>query len=657
PACHPGTRSAVLDWLNEWALEKPAESIILWLHGCAGIGKSAIAQQFAASCHDRGQLGGSFFFKRGDASRGSWRTLLPTLAYQLAISCPELRIAIQSTVQTDRLVLNKSMGLQLEALIVEPFTKAHAMESRPILVVDGLDECDDHAVQIRLVQALISAVRAGRLPVHILICSRSEPHIGEILLAANNGDVCRDYAIRPDATAYAVISRFLINKFARLGQIYAARGITLEDNWPGDEVIKQLVKRSSGTFIYASTVIRYIDDEYSHPVDSLEAVLSLDPSSTTPLDDLYTQILSAIPNKPVLLRVLHAIMETDLAVEEIDMALQLRRGTSRITLRGLHSLLHVPPVRILDPWVKRVKFLHASFQDFLGDPRRSSGFCISGQDLQITFVHSMAGALESWLQPLEFVVIACSFLHSLVKIPPTETTFAILRNANVQDHAYRYGYEAHAGAILTWLERYSHSPLDLIETWADLSHLQDESLEDLPWHTRSQSDEIFVRIVSEDPEFLSFLRIMSVAAPGLSDIPALDLLGLKWDALRPHVKFPFHVLRDFLCDPERCGALYLSEQDTLRFIALRCMSRMNDILLTNNFFQFNPHWIAPLCSCEPDEVVFGSLEHLDLSQFCGRLECDKEYHWAFHDGVLNPESFVQILDWLRVSPMQQSQLH
>jgi hypothetical protein len=59
-----------------------------------------------------------------------------------------------------------------------------------------------------------------------------------------------------------------------------------------------LVEKSSGTFIYAATVLRYIDDEYSHPAERLDDVLRLDPQSTTPLDNLYTQILSTSPKKP-----------------------------------------------------------------------------------------------------------------------------------------------------------------------------------------------------------------------------------------------------------------------------------------------------------------------------------------------------------------------
>ncbi|KAJ7110415.1 hypothetical protein C8R44DRAFT_883572 [Mycena epipterygia] len=58
-----------------------------------------------------------------------------------------------------------------------------------------------------------------------------------------------------------------------------------------------IVKKSSGCFICAATVIRFVDDEYSHPIDRLAAVVALDPKSTAPLDDLYTQILSVVPHE------------------------------------------------------------------------------------------------------------------------------------------------------------------------------------------------------------------------------------------------------------------------------------------------------------------------------------------------------------------------
>ncbi|KAJ7634370.1 hypothetical protein FB45DRAFT_1056432 [Roridomyces roridus] len=674
PSCHPGTRNAILERLDEWSFDQPEDSAIFWLHGCAGIGKSAIAQQFAASCQARGQLGGSFFWRRTDARRGDWRSLFPTLAYQLAASFPAIGPMMQRVVEIDKLVTSKSMRHQLQKLIVLPLREAPKLKSRPILVLDGLDECEDRAAQTMLLRSFIDAVGTEHTPIHILICSRSESHLREILESSENSDVCRGFPIHPDASAYADISRYLTDEFARIQRAHTSRGIALHDDWPGEAVIEQLVERSSGTFIYVSTIVRYVDDEYSHPMDRLEAVLRLDPSSTTPLDDLYTQILSVIPNRAMLVRVLHAIVyKIYLDPEQIDIVLQLRRGTSRITLRGLHSLLHVPSVRILDPEIWPVRLLHASFRDFLVDPQRSLGFCVSGEELRIALVHSMARALESGLRPSDFRTITRLFLRSFVDIPPTETLFPILRDVNVQHHAYARGTPTEVDNIRTWLQvnfvflkvakaellqRYSPRPSDLIETWANLCYLKNSeitSFEELRWQNQHPSDETLTKVLLDDPALMSFVRITSVLAipPDmyLFDAMVLDVLGLTWDALQPHLKLSFEDLRNFLRDPERCGALYVSQEETLRFIAVCCISRMTAILCADNcFFQFEPKWIRALCGCKPDEVVLGALEHLDLSQCCEKLAPDEEYHLSCHSDFLGPKAFAQIVDWLRKWP-------
>jgi hypothetical protein len=51
PACHPRTRTSILEELKLWSLVTDTESSLLWLHGSAGVGKSAIAQNFAGGCH------------------------------------------------------------------------------------------------------------------------------------------------------------------------------------------------------------------------------------------------------------------------------------------------------------------------------------------------------------------------------------------------------------------------------------------------------------------------------------------------------------------------------------------------------------------------------------------------------------------------------
>ncbi|KAF8961812.1 hypothetical protein BDZ97DRAFT_1663668, partial [Flammula alnicola] len=47
PKCHPGTRVAVIKRIMDWVESLEISYPMLWLHGPAGAGKSAIAQMIA----------------------------------------------------------------------------------------------------------------------------------------------------------------------------------------------------------------------------------------------------------------------------------------------------------------------------------------------------------------------------------------------------------------------------------------------------------------------------------------------------------------------------------------------------------------------------------------------------------------------------------
>ncbi|KAJ7660309.1 hypothetical protein DFH06DRAFT_393389 [Mycena polygramma] len=400
PACHPGTRESVLDTLRAWSRDDSPDARLLWLHGCAGMGKSAIAQTFAAEGQEDGIFGASFFFRRGDTGRGSWKALFPTLAYQLAASFPQLRDALRQAVEADKLVFGQAMRHQFQKLIVAPFEQSPHLPFRPIVVVDGLDECEDRRDQVKLLKLIIEGLRTGTFPVRVLIASRPEAHLRDILEAPANSDVCRHRELRADTSAYDDIRRYLCDEFSRIHACYTSRGIPLENGWPGEDAINHLVYKSSGTFIYVTTVVRYVDDEYSHPTERLNSVLALDPHSTAPLDTLYTQILSDGPNKSILRRVLHLVLGTHAwDPEVIDAALNLPAGTSRLALWGLHSLLSVPPVRVLGcescTQKHEVKLLHASLRDFLRDPMRSLDFFVDTLELDCALVRTMIEFLSS----------------------------------------------------------------------------------------------------------------------------------------------------------------------------------------------------------------------------------------------------------------------
>ncbi|KAJ7693038.1 hypothetical protein B0H17DRAFT_1060623 [Mycena rosella] len=674
PSCHPGTRNSVLDGLHEWALKARPEGSLLWLHGSAGAGKSAIAQTFAADCHERGVLGASFFFQRSNPGRGTWKNVLPTLAYQLAASFPELRTVIQEVVETDRLVVGQAMRLQFQKLIIAPFEHAPALTIRPIIVIDGLDECEDRHAQTMLLKLIIEGLRGGRLPARFVVASRPEPHLREVLEAAENFDICRHLELRPDISAYADIRRYLCDEFSRIREAHTSRGTLLKEDWPGEAAIAHLVKKSSGTFIYASTVLRYVDDEYSHPVERLEAVLRLDPQSTAPLDDLYSQILSSFPNRALLRRVLHAVirMSVDLDPEEIDVALQLRGGSSRLALRGLHSLLSVPRVRGIG-FRRPVALLHASLGDFLVDRARSSGICIATRKLDYDLVHNMIGGISTvTMAPLVFRSIVTSLLHCIVRIPPAEDLLPILRNVDVQQVYYLNA--ASSSYILDWLKSSPQSPVDLIQIWDDLdfiSKLRGPMRRACPVED-STFDNFYTQILSPNPNLLFTLRISVLWPPRPTLVPVLDVLGLKWDVLRPLCALRPWLESDWaygessgltpievLCDPLRSSLMDVPHPEISRYAALLCIARIKEILSPDSLLEFEPTWLLMhmVTQCDPCDAVLSALEAVDFTQLCARLNDDPEYHAECHEDFLHPSTFTKILRWLRVGRNSPMKIH
>ncbi|KAJ7262578.1 hypothetical protein C8J57DRAFT_1513577 [Mycena rebaudengoi] len=69
--------------------------------------------------------------------------------------------------------------------------------------------------------------------------------------------------------------------------------------WCSPEVINYLVDKSSGYFIYAATVIKFIDDRNFRPTEQLEELqdASYPESPFSALDQLYTQILLMVPTR------------------------------------------------------------------------------------------------------------------------------------------------------------------------------------------------------------------------------------------------------------------------------------------------------------------------------------------------------------------------
>ncbi|KAF5332042.1 hypothetical protein D9758_016572 [Tetrapyrgos nigripes] len=417
PKCHPETRTAVLSDISSWIRGAragtrvrcragarrgaEAETPVHWLYGPAGAGKSAIAQTLAESfaCTEEGNhLAASFFFSRSDPSRNNPKSLILIISYCFAIWCgnSQLRAAIDSAVKTRPTILKSAIEKQFQQLVIEPFKAIpkESWETLPrVVIIDGLDECLGSDSQRRVLTTLFGDEELrNKTPLRFLIASRPEPGIrdffGQHCGITTRTELSDDYSTSRDIEVYlrdgfkAIVEKSHSDVMAHIAL-----------PWPPIGVIDDLVQRASGQFIYASTVLKYVGDEYSLPVERLELVLGLplgDPDAFSELDVLYQQIISSNHNKARVIQILGTILvikdirserwrELELinwwnfiddrkVIDIVEQLLSLPTGTVTVSLRGMHSVLQIDS--------RIVKFRHKSFPDFLFDARRSGEYFI-----------------------------------------------------------------------------------------------------------------------------------------------------------------------------------------------------------------------------------------------------------------------------------------
>ncbi|KAJ6456876.1 hypothetical protein C8R45DRAFT_1184956, partial [Mycena sanguinolenta] len=376
PRCHPETRTEMLQDLRDWALDRETRHKILWLHGPAGAGKSAIMQTLSRQLGDAGRLGASFFFKRGDPARGNGNALFATIAYQLAINVPWLRAKIFQIVENDPSVLQRTIKTQMIKLISEP-CRSQKGGGHVTILVDGLDECERHDVQQEILHAIRIASSHPPIFLRFIVASRPEPHIREVFESPVYSDVHRSYNVEQ---SFDDVRKYLSDEFARIDQEHRIMA-RIPSPWPDLNALDELVEKSSGHFIYASAIIKFIDDKNYRPIQRLEVVQDTNStgseSAYDALDQLYMTILSSAPRQSELIPILCAIANFRVHPKALDQLFRLPESETRLLLKGLHSLLDVPSnddeISVIH---NAISPHHASFFDFLNNPGRSRTFCV-----------------------------------------------------------------------------------------------------------------------------------------------------------------------------------------------------------------------------------------------------------------------------------------
>jgi len=376
-------------------LDDPEKNKLVWVHGMAGVGKSAVAFTVAERMRSlevkegtttEKRLAGTFFFSRKYTKRCTTGSFFATLGYQLAGNFPSIKADLKMAIRENPALLDptKSLRDQMEALFLQPLRRLQPRlhECPPLVfVIDALDECTSRAEIAELICLLGQALRDPGLPViHILLTSRSEEHILKAIDERDirplvceipvkiSGEGVTSLLSLDGADVDSDIYKFLEHSFAD------KRSHRSNFPRPTENELAQLASRAGRRFIVASTMMNFIDDGYSDPRDRLQLMLKLTSQLLpgTEVHKLYDLILLTCsdPKRAHLHLSVVAALANPLPISQISDLLGPGEGRDVETvLVQLRSVMDIPTDTNLP-----VNIYHSSIRDYVLEPSNCSLF-------------------------------------------------------------------------------------------------------------------------------------------------------------------------------------------------------------------------------------------------------------------------------------------
>ncbi|KDR81250.1 hypothetical protein GALMADRAFT_1124665 [Galerina marginata CBS 339.88] len=371
--CTPGTRVDILSKITKWANDDSTESqSVFWLFGQAGSGKSTIAYtiarrfEFASDADDTIILGGNFFCSRQFEETKDATCIIRTIVYHLARRYEAFAEALRTSGDFDTIYQDSS--IQLESLLIEPWKLAQSANpsksARFLVVIDALDEIDGQGGS-EFLRNLLDSVSKHRLRgLKFFATSRPDQKLVDHVEAFDDKESYRLEQV-PIEEAQADITTYL-------------------NAYLGDSVgrleLEKIAVQAAGLFIYAATVVKYVEG-YA-PVEHEERLSTLfvsdsDNPEETLLDGLYYQVLLDARRRfksGHYLNILHTFICT---VERTSPSLvaellllpnspNAARSHNEIAdgvLKSLHAVLYIENGKVFS--------YHKSFTDFMFDRKRA----------------------------------------------------------------------------------------------------------------------------------------------------------------------------------------------------------------------------------------------------------------------------------------------
>ena len=354
--------------IDDWS-RSPGDRHLTLLDGPAGFGKSAIARTLAELWDRSERLAGTFFFFRNSGDQSKVVRLVPTLAHHLTRYIPETIKSIENALIEDASILLQPIKQQFQKLIINPVAALPKQSHRRMIIIDALDECEDRE-SIRQLIEFITRIDYSKFPIDILFTSRREEHIRRVFESPSFSHMI--YQISLSNTAFDVhgdIEHFLRSQFNIIYQENPRLMENIPSPWPSPSDLNEIVRKVNGSFIFASTLTRYIS-EGKEPPQRLKLMVE----RHNGVDGMYTEIVEQFwghEHFPIVFSTI-MLLRKPLSVIGLASLLDLTIPDILTEIFKIQSILVIPADNSTP-----VDVVHTSLRDFSVSKERSGAIFVN----------------------------------------------------------------------------------------------------------------------------------------------------------------------------------------------------------------------------------------------------------------------------------------
>ena len=381
-----GTREWIFKSIEDWLDDRASPHRVMVISGNPGMGKTVISAVVSQRIKKAGRLSGIHFCQHDDSRYRDPRLMLQSLACHLCQAMPNYKDALVEQLSRNLGKDLNNMGVkELFALLFkEPLSTVQDPGRNTLIVIDGLDE-SEYQGRNELLHVISNHFSMLPVWIRILITTRPERSIIDALRHLEPIELEQKQEEN-------------LNDIQTLFEIQLGHQIAEEHK---DILLKELVKKSEGLFIYAYFLVDFIQKNVSILTpDQLERVLPSHISSVylSYFKRLENELCKALnADEETFLRFLCALTAArePLPVEFIAKILNL--GVKSLTAqrkvnKAISCISTLLPVR-----EGRLHFFHKSIKDWLvaSSPYEQHDFKVDEKEGHIVLFDLCTSELDS----------------------------------------------------------------------------------------------------------------------------------------------------------------------------------------------------------------------------------------------------------------------